>query len=111
MTQHRTLLDCPKDIRESIDWLLRVSGKDTGRSCFYGINSVIGGDDVSGKLLKTVEVLLGRSDISNLNSTITGLAFELREFVKLIKLDSYSYSYSNNASWENLCKGYPAAKC
>lgn len=99
MTQHRTLLDCPKDIRESIDWLLRVSGKDTG------------GDDVSGKLLKTVEVLLGRSDISNLNSTITGLAFELREFVKLIKLDSYSYSYSNNASWENLCKGYPAAKC
>ncbi|KAK1937253.1 variant erythrocyte surface antigen-1 family protein [Babesia divergens] len=99
MVVHRTLLDSPKDMKESIDWILRVSGKD------------IDGDDNSGKLLAPLKVLLGQSVANDLDSNIMKLASTFRNFADWIGSGDYSYSYSSNARWENLCKWYSSARC
>ncbi|GIX64916.1 variant erythrocyte surface antigen-1, alpha subunit [Babesia caballi] len=73
----KQLTDCPSNLKEAIDWILRVTGKDGG-----------GGDGGTAGLINAVQDLLRTAGVEEINSKIaitqsliTNLAEGLATFI------------------------------
>ncbi|KAK1939089.1 variant erythrocyte surface antigen-1 family protein, partial [Babesia divergens] len=67
MSQHKSLLVCPKNLKECIDWVLRATGMDTGQ-----VNNIVNLKDALETELKGSEL---NGDLDQLNALASGLGF------------------------------------
>ncbi|GIX61197.1 variant erythrocyte surface antigen-1 family protein [Babesia caballi] len=97
----------PKDLKEAIDWVLRVSGRG-GRGC--GEDGINGLAEAVEHVLKTVDSTYLGPIISKTNDIILKLSEGLKTFVGYnvndepdgsgIASNKYKSSYEDNAKWE-----------
>ncbi|GIX61807.1 variant erythrocyte surface antigen-1 family protein [Babesia caballi] len=108
----KSLTDCPSNLKEAIDWILRVTGKDGG-----------GGSGGTEQLATAVTDLINTAGVKNINPKITiekilidNLATGLATFIGYsgtngIKSGSYKSTYGVGARWQYLQLNDGAQKC
>ncbi|GIX65005.1 variant erythrocyte surface antigen-1 family protein [Babesia caballi] len=107
--------DCPSNLKEAIDWILRVTGKDTVGGSQNGSSQLA---DAVSKLLKDVkassselqdqfEAIKTTLNPGGSNGLIDNLATGLAKFIGYdgnngIKSNSYKVTYDGGATWQDL---------
>ncbi|GIX65463.1 variant erythrocyte surface antigen-1 family protein [Babesia caballi] len=109
----KSLTDCPSNLKEAIDWILRVTGKDGGSS----------GDNGTQQLAKAVSALLEgvkpfvpelEKKFDNIKEAlkpdaadgiINALGDGLKEFRDGIKSMNYSSAYNGQSNWSSAFRG------
>ncbi|GIX61267.1 variant erythrocyte surface antigen-1 family protein [Babesia caballi] len=105
--------DCPSNLKEAIDWILRVTGKDTVSS---------GDNNGTAGLAKAVQELITKAGIEQLKppikigeTLIENLATGLAKFIGYghngIRSNNYKSAYDGGATWQNSQSNEGAQTC
>ncbi|GIX60976.1 variant erythrocyte surface antigen-1 family protein [Babesia caballi] len=109
----KSLTDCPSNLKEAIDWILRVTGKDGGQGGGNGTKDLA---DAVRKLLSAAGVEQLKPPITINKDLIENLAEGLAKFIGYggnngIKSDSYNATYDGGATWQNSQSNDGAQTC
>ncbi|GIX63380.1 variant erythrocyte surface antigen-1 family protein [Babesia caballi] len=125
----KKLTDCPSNLKEAIDWILRVTGKDGGGSksgtteLAAAVKELLDGVDDFGSNIKKEEFDKVKNALGDGSSgLIKSLAEGLQQFIgyeadggkpngKGIALKSYASSYPSAAKWESMNSQDDKTKC